>query len=77
MNKQYLVQQGTMSKSGCGDFTETYVFGSLEEARVCFEKNKKDINGWVIPKGHLLRTELCCFGEVIEAYEVDRNGVEI
>lgn len=71
----YQVEQGVISPSGNGDLTHIKHFDNEEEARAYFSQIKDDKKDWVIPKGHVLVTEINAskinsdFYEMREMYE--------
>lgn len=44
---KYVIYQGVISASGCGDYYPMVYASTLKEARKLFNKLKKDTKGWV------------------------------
>ena len=57
--KRYIVQQGLISKSGCGDMFEDSSFDNIKEAIAKANDIKNSTNGWV-GKGDLITEVYDC-----------------
>ena len=44
---KYVIYQGVMSASGCGDYYAMAYASTLKEARKLFNRLKKDTKGWI------------------------------
>ena len=73
---KYVIYQGVISASGCGDYYPMVYASTLKEARKLFNKLKKDTKGWV-KKGNnsYLETELVnindgCFN-LIDCFKIN------
>lgn len=47
IKNKYVIMQGVMTASGCGDYYQVACVGTLKEARKLFNRLKRDTKGWV------------------------------
>lgn len=69
--EKYLIMQGVINASGCGDYFEVAKFATKKEAIKFFNKIKKDTRDFC-PKHNFLATELISIqkDELIDCYEI-------
>ena len=71
-NDLYIIEQGAMTKSGCGDLNIYRKYTTIDEALKDFNEIKNDLTGWNIPPHGYLLTILYKENDpenIIEYYE--------